>query len=602
MTLCLSSSACAKSEIAVKAPTANLAQSGAAQQVYRELERIWYEGTERDRQMLEPRLNSFVASYSNDPSVRRVQLWRAWLAVSRSEYARAIAWVDQASADNDGASRDAAKIIRAAIYTRQGHADEALRLLEPLVGMIVDAQERDDWAREIIQATLKLKHDDDALKWALVWRLECSEDRRVSVERYVTRMLDNVSRAALERLWVQLEMAERLPSTISGRKQGRSWMRGAVTSRLAHFAIYNQDAALAQRLLDDPSLSMRTNVSLRRLARVAARAETETQGIGRKLGIIIDLDSPQQRRRSSELVTGILQTLDTLSESDRALLLTREASRSDPDEYEEAINDLYNDGAAIIIGGLDSGTADALAIKSRPKAIPVITMAPLSNAARGDYSFWIDTTDRAAETLWHQNFVHDDKQSVVIEDSDAACADGADAPFDMWRKRHVEAVYLACGATCSERLGQAAGQSERVPHVWLGPKAAAGMETWPANNLGGVVTFTPLSLAKPNDPTYATWLRRFSREPHYYEILGRDVTMLAVHAMREIPKIGSSLNGSRAEVMYGIAQRLLVVRERLWSSSMNGFANDHSLTPTYAAQSKHESDPGLGPGKHDAAR
>jgi hypothetical protein len=602
--LCSPTAACTKTETSAAAPAAVLGQSTAAQQTYRDLERVWQDGSERERQMLDHRLEAFVATYPQDPEARQVLLWRAWLNFLKQKYDEALALADQASSGKEGAVSDAASVLRAAVDTRRGHPDQALRLLEPLSGMIVDSQERDDWAREIIQATLKLKHDDDALKWALVWRLECSEDRRASVQREITRMLDQVSRASLERLWIQLETAERLATTIPGRKQGRSWMRSAVTARLAHFAIYNQDASLAQRLLYDPALSIQKNISLKRLARIAAKAETETQSIGRKIGIILDLDDPQQRRRSSEMVTGILQTLDTLSEKDRALLLTREASRSDPDGYEEAINDLYNEGAAIVIGGFDLASAAELATKARQHAIPVITLSKLAAAQRSEHAFWIDTSDSAAADIWQKTGRGEAKESVEVTDSDPLCNEGAETPFQAWRDQRVEKVYLACGAICAEKLGQTASQMTHLPEIWLGPKAAASAAAWLSEQVRGVITFDSMAREQPNDPALIVWQKRFSRLPHYFEILGHDVTVLIISAMQEIPAVESANAASRSQVMLGVAQQLLRARVRLWSTMSGGFSADHSLVPSYAVRlsesNRSKQNPALG--NHDATR
>ncbi len=286
---------CTRSEALPMAPVAVLGQSVAAQQAFRPLEQAWLEGTDHERQDLEARLIGFIETFPKDPEARQVQIWLAWLRVSKGRFDEAIILADKAGADKVGTFAEAVQVLKAAVFTRRGQPEQSLRILEPLSGQIIDSRERDTWAREIIQAALHLKHDDDALKWALAWRLESSEDRRSSIDREIGLVLDRVSRPALDRLWAQLIAAERIPTTSPGRKQGRIWMREAVLQRLARIAIDKHDGALARRLLNDAWLPLKKNSSLKRLARVAAQGDVELQSLTRTIGVILELGDVRER-------------------------------------------------------------------------------------------------------------------------------------------------------------------------------------------------------------------------------------------------------------------------------------------------------------------
>jgi len=567
----------------VKPPTAVLGESTDAQLSLRSLEQVWQEGRDRDRQLLEPRLREFLAKHPQDPQSRQVMLWLGWISLAKQDFGEALVLADQANADGQGAVSDAARVLRAAIHTRRGEPEQALRLLEPLSGMLVDPIDRDDWAREIVRATLKLQHHDDALKWALVWRLECSEDRRATVEREITKLLDRVSRASLERLWVQLQIALQLPASIPGRKQARAWMRGAVTERLARYAIHNQDASLAQRLLEDRSVSLQRNASLKRLARIAARAETENQSVGRKIGIVLDLDDPLQRRRSSEVVTGILHTLE-VSGTNRVQLLTREASRADPNGYDDAINDLYNEGVAAIIGGFEPASATEMVIKARPRGVAVITLAPLEPAERDERTYFVDTSDTRARDVWYQHVGAKGDRVIEVTDPDPFCTQVSTGPLESWQSARIERVYLASDSPCAEKFAYAATRFSRLPEIWLGPKALASWGAWQSIPIAGFVTFEPMAMADQGDSTLARWSKRFSRVPHYYEALGHDTTVLIVAALDAVPNLASSGASARSEMLSRVSQELARARAPLWSSRDRGFTTEHGLVPSFVVR------------------
>ncbi len=588
---------CASGEALPTAPVAVLGQSAAAQQAYRSLEQAWYEGSDRERQQLEPRLAKFVESHSRDPEARQVQVWLGWLCVSKGRLDAAQSLAEKASADKIGSTFDTAQVLKAAILTRRGQPDQSLRLLEPLSGQIVDSRERDTWAREIILAALRLKHDDDALKWALVWRLDSSEDRRASIDREIGIVLDQVSRPALDRLWSQLVTAERIPTTSPSRKQGRIWMREAVLQRLARFAIDSRDGSLARRLLNDAWLPLQKNSSLRRLARVAAKGEVELQSLTRAVGVILELDDAQERRRSSELLTGVLQTLDEVAGQNPVHLRTREALRTDRQGYADAVEDLYNEGVALLIGGFEPASASELAKNARTKMLPVITLSRLEKTDQYESSFWIDTSDGVIVQRWLQSLPGSVDSSKVVTDDDAICSTQDENPFEPWLKGQVDRVLLTCGAVCAEKLGQTAFDAARLPAIWLGPKAAEAQDSWRSEQVKGRWIFARLVEPRTRNDGLDNWQKRFSRLPSYFETIGHDVALLAAASLGEFPSQVAPDPDARRRVLRELTARLASVHVSLWSSESPGFAADHSLQPNFIIQSQKakQSRPAAGP-------
>jgi hypothetical protein len=594
---CQAALGCAGGEALPSPPVAAVGQSVSAQQDFRQLEQAWLEGTDRERQDLEPRLTRFLNSFPTDPETRQVQVWLAWLRVSKSRFDEALALADKASADKVGTTADAAQVVKAAVFTRRGQPEQSLRLLEPLSGQIVDARERDSWAREIIRAALRLKHDDDALKWALVWRLESTEDRRAAIEREIGLVLDQVSRPALDRLWSQLVAADRIPTTSLGRKLGRSWMREAVLQRLTRFAIDKRDSALARRLLNDAWLPLQKHSSLKRLARVAAQGEVELQGLTRTIGVILELDDNRERRRSSDLLTGVLQALEEVAPTNNVRLRTREALLKDREGYADAVEDLYNEGVAIVVGGFEKASATELSKKARTIMIPAIALSRLEVSEQNESSFWIDTSEDTLVEAWHRAGSNKGSEAdKVITDENLFCNTDAGAPFEEWRTAHIERVLLACDVSCAEKLGQAASNAAKLPAIWLGPQAVGAADSWRKEQIKGELTFEVLLKPQPSDESLKRWQARYLRLPSFYEVLGHDVALLAASSLVDVPNQVASDPESRARILQTVATRLSQSRVSLWSSAANGFGANHSLVPSYVLQSGNPNSSRLTPG------
>ena len=564
------------------APAATLGQSIAAQQQFKALEQARFDGNERDLQGLEARLVQFIQTFPSDPETRMVRVWLARLRLDKDKLDEAWALVDQVSVEGVGATFDAAQVVKAAVLTRQGQPERSMGILEPLSGRIVDGRERDAWAREIIRAALQLKHDDDALKWALVWRLESSEDQRASNEREIGLVLDQVSGPALDRLWNQLIAAERIPTTLQSRRQGRVWMREAVLQRLARFAIAGRDGKLARRLLNDAWLSLQKLGDVRRLTRVAAQDQPEIQNLAKSIGVVLELDDTEGRHRSSELLTGILQTLDEYGDRPKVRLQTREAHERDKQGYAEAVEDLCNEGVAILVGGFAETTAIELANAASVKGVAAITLAKVES--NNEWTFWIDTSDRSVIDLWHKGDSKSIKSSKVVTDTDMDCSGEPSDVVAKWRTEGLERILLATSKTCAETLGLSAANASRLPPIWLGPKALNAADSWRTGTVRGQFNFQRLLAEANRAQDLEQWQKRFSRLPSYYEVLGHDVAVLSAASFDVFPVSTGSDPNSRSKALREIATRFATAQGSLWSTSSRGFTLNHSLVPEFHVQ------------------
>ncbi len=566
-----------------KAPVASLGQSIAAQQQFKVLEQAWLEGTERDHHGLEPRLTTFIQRFPKDPESHLVQVWLARLHLEKGKLDDAWALAEQASVEQVGSAFDAAQVAKAAVLTRRGQPERSLGILEPLSGKITDSRERDTWAREIIRATLQLKHDDYALKWALVWRLESSEDRRASIDREIGLVLDQVSELALDRLWNQLVAAERLPTTNQSRRQGRLWMRDAVLQRLARSAITRRDGNLARRLLNDAWMPLQKSGDVRRLTRVAAQGQTEVQNLARSIGVVLELDDTKNRRRSSELVTGILQTLDEHGDHPSVRLQTREARDRSENAVADAVEDLCNEGVTILVGGFEGPSAIELVKTAATKGVAAIALSEVE--VKNELTFWFDTSDNSVVETWKKAEPKSQNSSKVITDSDAECANSASEPAVRWNPQGFERILVNATSSCADVLGQSVVNGPRLPQIWLGAKSLNAADSWPDGTIKGQFNFQRLLETKQRAQDLEQWEKRFARLPSYYEVMGHDVAVLAAASLDEFPASVGMDSSSRTSALRDVAIRLSSVHTTLWSTTAQGFGPNHGIIPEFRASS-----------------
>jgi len=141
LTALASSPSCRNAQSEVGLPEASLSASADAQANFRTLRAAWFSGSTNERRKLEANLRSFLVRFPSEEPSDMVRVLLAFDCVSRGSLQEARVLIAQVRVSL-GAVHDFSRVAEAYALLRESKADEALLVLEPLAGKIVDSDER----------------------------------------------------------------------------------------------------------------------------------------------------------------------------------------------------------------------------------------------------------------------------------------------------------------------------------------------------------------------------------------------------------------------------------------------------------------------------
>ncbi len=536
-----------------------LSQSLAAQREARGLESAWREGDDKSRSLLLPALRAFIERHPTDPRVRRMRLYLARLQILAGALDEATAQVQAAASDAGSPQLESCALVSAALSNRRGQAAEALKLLAPLAGRLIDPDERSYWGAEMIAAALATGKTAEAWRAAERWLLEASEDQQAAAQQAASSLALRLAQPELLVAFRELEQELELPTQQDGRQRGRRWLLGVVRRRLAQEAIKGRDSALARRLLDSEGETLPNLRETERLRKVAAQ-QVVSHRAGRVLGLLVELNSEVARRRSSDVVTGVMRALSEESGTAGVRLTTREASAREGKALVADFDALAADGATVIIAGLEGLELSTIASVAEREQLAVITLQQRSVPAPL-FGIGFDLADLMSLTVGAASLVNADA-SLCLEPAMALAA-GSN--------------WLALGG-CLDKVVSAARTQHPSPAVWLGP---SGLE-----ELGGACPSGFAGCLQPaaarDASLVASWRQHAKRLPSWFEALGHDAAVLAAPALASLPEElvldETRIHAERRRV----TAELQSARARLWTSESQGFAADRTLSRRWA--------------------
>lgn len=567
--------ACGGNRPSAPPPEPIYARSLGAQQAARSLGVVWNGASDSERRASEAMLVAYLEQHGGDPHARVVRLHLGWVRLAQGRLEEAERLAEAAERGGTGGVREGVEVLRAAILTRRNRPSEALERLSRLAGVIIDADDRSDWARESVQAALLAQRPDEALDFMLRYRMEATFEQLPQLEEQLHQWLAQVGRLPLERALLRFTRSRALPTAQPERQQARQAMIDLVEKYLVTFALDDNDAELAARLLTTARPGLRKGESGRRLMDLAACGSHPTATAGPVIGVVLELRDERSRRRCSEIIAGISRTLLDLS-AHRVQLVSYEAASDSPSDLRVALEQLMLEGASIIVSGLSPQTTSALSAFSEKNQL-VVVVANASPAAVPSSLFRFVGPEVSAESQLRSHLKGEMPLQVIGSD-DPLCQQ-AEPQLDGSTPSPVEADHLLVlgDAECAARVARLPSARPRSRTLWLGPEAVRVAEH-SEQNQGGVVT-SPVLLDDSSSSPVRHWRKRLGRSPTWFEAVGHDVATLAIKAFARVGHTAASGEPAVVEYRQKVALALQQVQATLWTSSASGFDAQRAVHP-----------------------
>lgn len=585
----LAATACGGASTGGHAPEASVAASAAAQHEFREIHRRWTASRPSERGRLEPLLRAFVERHPDDGRARVARVYLAFLYVQRGRVHEARALVKQVRSGPSGATRDFAAVVEAAILLREGKADQALSVLLPLEGKIIDPDERFLFGEQRVTAALGARRPASALRAMRDWLAETAPEERDAVRGRVLELIRQVAPEPLFRTFTELASEKGAVNANPDRERARDFMLPLMAERLTDVAIERSDGQLARDLLDTGLPWFRRGKRGQELALIAASGSVLPRIVGRSLGLVLSVGTLDQRRRSAEVVAGVARALGlpaSAADGEAVQLFTSEDDGS-AHGVPRALAELAGEGAAILIAGVDPTTAAAAAKYSANTGIPVLLLAHAPGGG-GQERVVGETPEREAEALGAGARALTLDRPVEVGSRGVACDVEPSAagqprfPVQTWKRDRIDGVLVSGNAACARDVARESQETGRRVTLGLGLEAGELFDQLePAQPRFAVSAGAfPHRKGTPAPESLERLVARSGHAPSWFTTLGHDAALLAKVALAELPL--SRVDDARAvtDLHRRAADGLGRASADLWSSDQRGFAGKRVLPRT----------------------
>ena len=579
---------CSKSAPDPLQPVASLARSVQSQAAFQGLRERWLMGTPAERALIEPELRSFRAQFADDPLARVADAYLAFLALQRGDFANAERIASSVAGGPAGNTRDVAVLVRGALLSKTGRPEEALRMLEPLDGKLLDGFGAPLLYEAMADAAVQSQRWDTAIRALNAWIRDSDRSERPALRVQIDRVLDRFPAAAAENALNDM-LAEPRPD---------AWERDmivVVTNHVGAIAVQRSDARLARSVLE----TSRTvggldsaNSDVEELASRGARVPSVSR---RTVGMVLPLSDPRQRQRAVLALGGAMDVFDpsvTSAAASAAGLRTRTVG-AELEEVITALDALAQQGASLAIAGFDSESASAAAGWAEAEAMPVILLvAPSRMPLDASFTFvlgeddaaLVASTEAAAKARGEAAMV----VGGIVEDDPLIAGCGSVAsragegrfPMGAWKARKVGAVGVAGPPECAAEVMQELEAVGFHPEVVLGLEALGARI--PANHAGAVIQalagrLGSVAATSSDDPSLAAWRGKHGAGPGWFAALGRDAAALASIALAGLPLDETTDAAEVARRRVAVQRALAGASGLLWTTGAAGFGGGRQL-------------------------
>lgn len=574
-------------------PVASLAGSTSAQASFRRLQTAWENQGERPR--LEEQLQTHLRRFPQDPTSARVSIYLSLLWLEAGDLSRAQRLLDGLSMLPPGSAKDFAEVARARTDRLRGAPESALERLQPLLGKIIDPQEREVFLEEMALTAIASRLDYEVLAYMDAWLRGVSEDDKERVRERITLVLQQVSRPVLEATYRSIRGA---PNR-SGYSRD---MQRLVGDRLGQIAVQENDAALARFLLDPAAGPTTDTEGLGALA-------TSRRGLrtvyGRKVGLLVSSESTSARDRAADVARGVAFGIEQAQSATAPVRLVTRNDGDDAAHAEAALEEMVGEGVSVVVAGLDDASAARAQRWCEANDVPLILLhrtpttlgrssfsmgedevkqlqllsAALRGAARPHIALLTD--GQGDESLIQQRALEaNGLQLGVVVPCDSRQPRAGESHF-LWRLALDPAKHswvIAATGNCARDLVDDLMRARVAGDLFLSLDAASIDSTFARSAAAAKLRFVSLRAgvmpvldvdAKVKDmPLY---VERYRERPSWWTALGRDAGFLAAKAVTPLPEGGVTDNRGVDQRRAVVVAGLLATEAPLWSTNFSGF-------------------------------
>lgn len=577
--------ACGGSTLPGEVPEPSFSESPRAQEAFRKIQGRWLDGDPTARARLEPELRDFLARFARDDRVRVVRCYLGVLELERQRPAEARALVASVRRGPPGAVRDFATLVHAAALRREGKLDEALALLLPLQGKVVEPGQQGLFSKELVRALIDARKYLKAIEAMLDWAEQAPPGEREQVVTAVEGWIRSMPRDALEAGLGLLYQAPEGESESGTRVEAGRWLGLAVRERLTRIALTERDADLARRLIEMTPPRLGRDDVREVLSELAATSSSAARVEGRALGVVLDVTDEASKRRSSDVIAGMTRALGLPAKAERAdsiRLLTRDSEG--PSEVDRALSGLAGDGATLLVAGVtDEAAVSAALFAERTKTPVILLRRPPGARSYGPFTFVLGTDASEEESAIHAGLEGEGARAPVRVGSGGAPCDapsgsafGARFPTAEWKRAKADAIVLAGDADCAREATLEALAAGLSPLIVLGLEAVDAAPSLPGRKILVSAGRFPFA-AHPLAPEEQAHLDRWGTAPSWYAVLGRDAALLAEQALAALPSSPVQEEQAVTKLHRRARDGLARARAPLWSTDARGFEGAQSI-------------------------
>lgn len=621
--LATSAAACGGSGRA-RRPVFATSQTQDATQSFEELRDAW-ERRDQAPATLRAGLERHIKRFPNDGTLTTARLYLAFMLMQADDYYRADAQLALLESTprsiHPGPEADMFVLAKAKSKRHAGDNASALKSLQSIAGKAVDETVRSIFLEELTLAALGAGDDYEAIGYMDAWLRGVSEDKRDASRRAISTALEGMPAKVVEDTYRGMRQA-------GGQSGYSADIQRLVASRLAKIAAQKEDAQLARWLLDvTPGGADALGDAGPQVLELAASRRGLREVQGRTVGLLLPIFSPEQRDAAASVLRGVSWALELPKSSaerrDSIRLVVRNDS-SDPkspsaEGTDAAMEELFGEGAAVVIAGIDPLSADRALSWGEKHGFPVMLLHPPAREPLPTQAGYVlgESRDAQVSVLARALVAQGEARAQLLTSSfgrgrtslEGALAQGGlqkaletvdcgvqpsrqgvpRFPLEAWSKDKTRGFLVAgprgCLSDLLDELKVLGTKQPSLQHPSVGftldaelPSNGAHARLFSAS--AGVLPIVAKTADDLGDPEVLAFYKEFGQVPSWWSALGRDAGILARQAVSALPVNTTSDPQAVAQRHAIVAVALGHARAPLWSTDATGFEGGHVLART----------------------